>query len=57
MPPPFAPLRNPVRRYAWGSATAIPALTGAEPDGTPQAELWLGAELFRATTGRPRATR
>ncbi|MFJ6383605.1 mannose-6-phosphate isomerase, class I [Kitasatospora sp. NPDC092039] len=41
--PPFALLRNPVRRYAWGSATAIPALTGAAPDGTPQAELWLGA--------------
>ncbi|MFE4359801.1 mannose-6-phosphate isomerase, class I [Kitasatospora sp. NPDC056800] len=41
--PPFALLKNPVRRYAWGSPTAIPALTGAAPDGTPQAELWLGA--------------
>ncbi|MFI2609430.1 mannose-6-phosphate isomerase, class I [Kitasatospora sp. NPDC018619] len=41
--PPFALLRNPVRRYAWGSPTAIPALTGTAPDGTPQAELWLGA--------------
>ncbi|MFJ9442528.1 mannose-6-phosphate isomerase, class I [Kitasatospora sp. NPDC101235] len=47
MPPlsplPFALLQNPVRRYAWGSPTAIPALTGTAPDGTPQAELWLGA--------------
>ncbi|MEU3570630.1 mannose-6-phosphate isomerase, class I, partial [Kitasatospora sp. NPDC036755] len=41
--PPFSLLRNPVRRYAWGSPTAIPALTGTAPDGTPQAELWLGA--------------
>lgn len=36
-------LTNTVRRYAWGSTTALPALTGAEPDGTPQAELWMGA--------------
>ncbi|MET8546586.1 mannose-6-phosphate isomerase, class I [Kitasatospora sp. NPDC004799] len=41
--PPFGLLRNPVRRYAWGSPTAVPALTGTTPDGTPQAELWLGA--------------
>ncbi|MFE6056820.1 mannose-6-phosphate isomerase, class I [Kitasatospora sp. NPDC056446] len=41
--PPFLLLHNPVRRYAWGSPTAIPALTGTAPDGTPQAELWLGA--------------
>ncbi|MEV6979498.1 mannose-6-phosphate isomerase, class I, partial [Kitasatospora sp. NPDC093806] len=40
---PFAPLDNPVRAYAWGSATAIPALTGTPPTGAPQAELWLGA--------------
>ena len=36
-------LRNPVRDYAWGSVTAIPELTGTEPDGRPQAELWMGA--------------
>lgn len=36
-------LRSPVRGYAWGSTTAIPALLGVVPDGTPQAELWLGA--------------
>jgi len=34
---------NPVQRYAWGSVEAIPRLLGAEPDGKPQAELWLGA--------------
>jgi mannose-6-phosphate isomerase len=36
-------LRNPVRDYAWGSVTAIPELTGTEPTGRPQAELWMGA--------------
>jgi mannose-6-phosphate isomerase len=37
------PLRNPVQRYDWGSPDALPRLLGTEPDGTPQAELWLGA--------------
>ncbi|MFE2723829.1 mannose-6-phosphate isomerase, class I [Kitasatospora sp. NPDC059327] len=41
--PPFAPLANPVRAYAWGSTTAIPALTGRPTTGEPQAELWMGA--------------
>ena len=36
-------LTNRVRPYAWGARAAIPRLLGAEPDGTPQAELWLGA--------------
>lgn len=36
-------LVNTTRPYAWGSTTALPALTGTEPDGTPQAELWMGA--------------
>jgi len=36
-------LKNQVQPYAWGSATAIPALLGTKADGTPQAELWLGA--------------
>ncbi|MGW3571417.1 mannose-6-phosphate isomerase, class I [Streptomyces sp. NPDC000941] len=36
-------LVNTVRPYAWGSATAIPELLGAEPTGEPQAELWMGA--------------
>lgn len=37
------PLRNPIREYAWGSATAIAELLGWPASGTPQAELWLGA--------------
>ena len=37
-------LRNPVRRYAWGSYTAIASLQGrATPTREPEAELWLGA--------------
>jgi mannose-6-phosphate isomerase len=36
-------LENPVRHYAWGSADDIPAFLGVPPDGTPQAELWMGA--------------
>jgi mannose-6-phosphate isomerase len=37
-------LHNTVQPYAWGSTTAIPELLGvANPEGTPQAELWMGA--------------
>jgi mannose-6-phosphate isomerase len=36
-------LQNTIRDYAWGSLTAIPELIGVEPDGTPQAEMWMGA--------------
>ncbi|MFI6038193.1 mannose-6-phosphate isomerase, class I [Streptomyces sp. NPDC051315] len=36
-------LVNTVRPYPWGSATALPALMGTTPDGSPQAELWMGA--------------
>ncbi|KIH97087.1 mannose-6-phosphate isomerase [Streptomonospora alba] len=36
-------LINQVRPYPWGAKTAIPRLLGVEPDGRPQAELWLGA--------------
>ncbi|MEV6480980.1 mannose-6-phosphate isomerase, class I [Streptomyces sp. NPDC051576] len=36
-------LDNTIRPYAWGSATAIPELLGAEPSGEPQAEMWMGA--------------
>lgn len=32
-----------VQHYDWGSTTALPAFLGIEPDGRPQAELWLGA--------------
>lgn len=37
-------LSNTVQPYPWGSPTAIPRLLGTgNPDGTPQAELWMGA--------------
>ncbi|MFB9739254.1 mannose-6-phosphate isomerase, class I [Streptomyces sp. NPDC057386] len=36
-------LDNTIRPYAWGSTTAIPRLLGVEPDGRPQAEMWMGA--------------
>jgi mannose-6-phosphate isomerase len=36
-------LDNPIRDYAWGSATAIPQLLGHTPTGRPVAELWIGA--------------
>jgi mannose-6-phosphate isomerase len=36
-------LVNTIRPYPWGSRTALPALLGTEPDGSPQAELWMGA--------------
>lgn len=36
-------LNGAVKRYPWGSTSAIPAILDAEPDGTPWAEYWLGA--------------
>lgn len=36
-------LTTAVQHYPWGSTTAIPAMTGTEPDGRPVAELWVGA--------------
>ena len=36
-------LEGVVQRYDWGSLDAIPALLGQASDGSPQAELWLGA--------------
>ena len=35
-------LTGVVQHYAWGDPTFIPGLLGAEPDGRPWAELWLG---------------
>lgn len=32
-----------IRRYDWGSPSAIPQLLGIEADGRPAAELWFGA--------------
>jgi mannose-6-phosphate isomerase len=37
------PIEGVLRRYDWGSTTAIPELLGREPDGRPAAELWFGA--------------
>ncbi|MFI9155262.1 mannose-6-phosphate isomerase, class I [Streptomyces sp. NPDC053367] len=49
-------LTNTVRPYPWGSATALPQLMGLAPDGTPQAELWMGAHpaapSYAERTGR-----
>ncbi|MCI4011304.1 mannose-6-phosphate isomerase, class I [Brevibacterium sp. ZH18] len=36
-------LHNAVKNFEWGSTDAIPAILGTVPDGTPCAELWLGA--------------
>jgi len=36
-------LRSSVRHYDWGHGSIIPELLGLEADGTPWAELWLGA--------------
>ena len=36
-------LENPVRPYAWGSPDLIPAFLGSSADGSPVAEVWMGA--------------
>ena len=36
-------LENPVRPYAWGSPDLIPAFLGGVADGSPVAEVWMGA--------------
>ncbi len=37
-------LKNPVKRYAWGSPTLLPEFLGLRnPGGGPWAELWMGA--------------
>lgn len=41
-----------VQHYAWGSTTALPAMLGAEPDGTPWAELWMGTHPSGPSTVR-----
>ncbi|GAA4421665.1 mannose-6-phosphate isomerase, class I [Georgenia halophila] len=46
------PLSNRVQRYDWGSVDAIPGFVGKEPDGGPQAELWLGAHTSAPSTVR-----
>lgn len=39
-----------IQPYAWGSPTFIPELLGEQPDGEPQAELWLGAHSSSPST-------
>jgi mannose-6-phosphate isomerase len=51
----FVGIVNTPRDYAWGSSTAIPELLGMAPDGSPQAEYWLGTHPgspARTTDGR-----
>ena len=36
-------LENSIQHYAWGSKTAIARLQGRQPEGAPEAELWIGA--------------
>jgi len=45
-------LENPIQDYAWGSKTAIQRLLGKVPDGTPWAELWMGAHPKAPSTVR-----
>ncbi len=48
-------LEPAVQRYAWGDPSAIPALLGVAADGSPQAELWMGAHPLAPSLadGRP----
>ena len=38
----LVPLSNTPRDYAWGSTTLLAELTGREPSGAPEAEIWFG---------------
>jgi len=43
-------MRNPIRGYDWGSVTALACLQGRTPDGSPEAELWMGAHPSAPST-------
>ncbi len=43
-------IHGAVQDYPWGDTTFIPELLGAEPDGRPHAELWLGTHPGGETT-------
>ena len=49
--PGICTLDGVIRRYDWGSTSAIQELLGLEVDGRPAAELWFGAHP--ATPRRP----
>jgi mannose-6-phosphate isomerase len=38
----LVPLSNEPRDYGWGSTTLLARLTGREPSGAPEAEIWFG---------------
>ena len=48
-------LTGQVQPYAWGSRTVLPDFLQVEPDGEPQAELWLGSHAVAPSRvlGRP----
>ncbi len=51
MPAEIRPLAGAIRPYAWGSRTALAAMTGRPvPSPTPEAELWLGAHPGNPST-------
>ena len=46
-------LDNPIQNYAWGSKTSLTDLFGiANPNGEPQAEIWMGAHPNGCSTVR-----
>jgi mannose-6-phosphate isomerase len=45
-----APMANQIRDYDWGSHTALATLSGREPSGRPEAELWMGAHPTAPST-------
>jgi len=47
---PAVPIHPAVRRYSWGSPTAIPDLLGTAGDDRPVAELWIGAHPLAPAT-------
>jgi mannose-6-phosphate isomerase len=50
-------LRNPIRRYAWGSRSVIAGLQGRPvPSPEPEAELWIGAHPADPSTVEPDGT-
>ncbi len=52
------PITGVIQHYAWGDRDFIPRLLGADPDGRPWAELWLGTHGNGPATlpdGRPLA--
>lgn len=50
-------LTNVVKHYDWGSMTAIPTFLGAEADGRPVAEVWMGTHPDGPSRVRGRSLR